>query len=116
MVSEVAEKFQATAFDEQGVYWSHRGDRCTFDTMLGEFKLETEPLLKIAEIVRGADTNRHDLAPQVAGLMSISMGLSRMYKDDSQQLEAGMLIYDALYRWARDASDETHDWPNIARA
>jgi hypothetical protein len=79
--------------------------------MIEEFGLETEPLTRLADIVRGADTNRHDYAPQAAGLLSISVGLSRMYRDDLEQLEAGFLIYDALYRWARDAVDEGHDWP-----
>ena len=62
-------------------------------------------------IVRGADTARMDLAPQAAGLLAASLGLSRMYADDLEQLEAGMLVYDALYRWSRDATDETHNWP-----
>lgn len=110
-VLSVADRLGATPFDVEDVFWSHRGDRCTFDTMIEEFCLETEPLRRLAEIVRGADTNRHDLAPQAAGLLTISVGLSRMYRDDLEQLEAGMLIYDALYRWARDAVDEGHDWP-----
>ena len=60
--------------------------------------------------MRGADTARPDLAPQAAGLLAVSLGLSRMYADDIAQLDAGMLVYDALYRWCRDAVDETHDW------
>ena len=110
-VSGVAEKFDATPFDVGDVFWSHRGDNCTFDTMLEEFCLDTEALKRLATIVRGADTNRHQLAPQAAGLLAASLGLSRMYRDDLEQVEAGMLLYDAFYRWARDASDETHDWP-----
>ena len=109
-VMNVAEKFDATPFDVEDVFWSHRGDKCTFDTMIEEFALETEPLKRLATIVRGADTNRHDLAPQSAGLMAASLGLSRMYKDDLAQLEAGMGLYDAFYRWARDAVAEGHDW------
>ena len=62
-------------------------------------------------IVRAADTARPDLAPEAAGLLAVSLGLSRMYADDLEQLEAGMLIYDALYRWARDATGDTHNWP-----
>ncbi|MBL4892798.1 MAG: chromate resistance protein, partial [Rhizobiaceae bacterium] len=69
-VLNVAEKFAATPFDVEDVFWSHRDDRCTFDTMIEEFALETEPLKRLAEIIRGADTNRHDLAPQSAGLMA----------------------------------------------
>ena len=111
-VIAVAEKFEATPFDVEGVFWSHRGDRCSFDIMIEEFALETEPLSRLATIVRGADTDRHDLAPEAAGLLAASLGLSRMYRDDLAQLEAGMLLYDAFYRWARDATDEGHDWPS----
>jgi len=107
----VAEDLRATPFDVEGVFWSHRGARCTFDTMIEEFGLDTEPLNRIADVVRGADTNRHEIAPQAAGLLAISLGLSRMFRDDLEQLEAGMLLYDCLYRWARDAVDEGHDWP-----
>lgn len=110
-VLDVAEKFQATPFDVEDVFWSHRGDRCTFDVMTDEFALVTEPLQRLATIVRGADTNRHDLAPEAAGLLAASLGLSRMFRDDLEQLEAGMTLYDAFYRWARDAVDEGHDWP-----
>ena len=115
-VLEVADRFNATPFDIDDVYWSHRGEKCTFDVMIEEFKLGTAPLLQVADIVRGADTNRHDLAPEAAGLLAISLGFSRMYRDDLAQLEAGMVVYDALYRWARDASDEGHDWPAASRS
>ena len=79
--------------------------------MLEEFELKTEPLCRLATVVRGADTARLDLAPQAAGLLAASLGLSRMYTDDLEQLEAGMLLYDAFYRWCRDATEETHNWP-----
>ncbi|MGH1482143.1 MAG: chromate resistance protein ChrB domain-containing protein [Geminicoccales bacterium] len=111
-VMAVAEKFEATPFDVEGVFWSHRDDRCSFDTMIEEFALQTEPLKRLATIIRAADTNRHDLAPEAAGLLAASLGLSRMYRDDLAQLEAGMQLYDAFYRWARDATDESHDWPS----
>jgi rhodanese-related sulfurtransferase len=111
-VAAVAERFGATPFDIEDVFWSHRGDRCTFDTMVAEFGLSTEPLLRLAAIVRGADTNRLDLSPQAAGLLAASLGLSRMYSDDLRQLEAGLLLYDAFYLWCRDAVDEAHNWPS----
>ena len=114
-VPAVAERFGATPFDIEGVFWSHRGALCTFDTMLAEFGLETEPLLQLATIVRGADTARPDLAPQAAGLLAASLGLSRMHRDDLAQLEAGMGLYDAFYRWCRDATAETHNWPAAGR-
>ena len=107
----VAEKFNATPFDIEDVFWTHRRELCTFDVMLQEFEINTPALSKLAEIVRGADTNRHELAPESAGLLAASLGLSRIYRDDNEQLDAGMLLYDAFYRWARDASNESHDSP-----
>jgi len=115
-VLDVADKFDATPFDVEDVFWSHRGKQCTFDIMIEEFELETEPLKRLAKIVRGADTNCHNLAPQSAGLVAASLGLSRMYRDDLAQLDAGMWLYDAFYRWARDASGEGHDWPPTKNA
>jgi rhodanese-related sulfurtransferase len=114
-VSLVGDRFAATPFDVENQFWSHRGELCTFDVMIEEFGLKSEPLLHLAKIVRGADTDRPDLAPEVPGLLAASLGLSRMYNDDLEQLEAGMILYDAFYRWCRDATDETHNWPN-ARA
>jgi rhodanese-related sulfurtransferase len=110
-IAKVAERFEATPFDVDGVHWSHRGDLCTFDVMVELFGLTGLAALdRLAVIVRGADTGRLELAPQCAGLLAASLGLSRMYSDDLEQLEAGMGLYDAFYRWCRDAVDETHDW------
>ena len=101
----------ATPFDVDGAYWSHQGELCTFDVMLAEFGLAGWPGLdRLAPIVRGADTARPDLAPQCAGLLAISLGLSRLHADDHCQLDAGMPLYDAFFRWCRDAVNETHDW------
>jgi rhodanese-related sulfurtransferase len=107
----VAERYAAAPFDIEDVFWSHRGELCTFDVMLAEFGLTIPALDRLATIVRGADTARLELAPEAAGLLAASLGLSRMYSDDLEQLEAGLLLYDAFYRWARDATDETHNWP-----
>ncbi len=110
-VLNTADRFGATAFDIDDQFWSHRGERCTFDIMLEEFGLGSEALLRLATIVRAADTARLDLAPEAPGLLAASLGLSRMYRDDLAQLDAAMPLYDALYRWCRDATDETHNWP-----
>ena len=110
-VASTVEHFGATPFDVDGVHWSHRGELCTFDVMLDGFGLAAVGALKhLATIVRGADTARPDLAPQCPGLLAVSLGLSRTYADDHEQLEAGLVVYDAFYRWCRDAVDETHDW------
>ena len=110
-VKDVAERFNATPFDIEGCFWSHRGAQCSFDTMVAEFGLATPAMERLALVIRAADTDRHDLAPQAAGLLALSVGLSRLYKDDLEQLNAGMAMYDALYRWARDGFEEAHDWP-----
>ena len=110
-VIAVGERFNAVPFDIENVFWSHRGELCTFDVMIEEFGLATTPLLRLATMVRAADTARLDLSPEAPGLLAASLGLSRIYDDDLEQLEAGMLLYDAFYRWCRDASGETHNWP-----
>lgn len=107
----VAERYNGAAFDVENVFWSHRDELCTFDVMLAELGLSLPALDVLARIVRGADTARLDLAPEAAGLLAASLGLSRMFSDDLEQMEAGMLLYDAFYRWARDAQDEIHNWP-----
>jgi len=114
-VAGVAERFGATPFDLEGVFWSHRADHCTFDVMLDEFGLSSPALDRLATVVRGADTDRLDIAPEAAGLLAASLGLSRMYRDDIAQLDAAMGLYDAFFRWARDAVNETHTWPAGAR-
>jgi rhodanese-related sulfurtransferase len=116
-VLAVAERFAAAPFDIDDVFWSHRGPldqpghACTFDTMLAELGLSSPALDRLATIVRDADTARLDLAPQAAGSLAASIGLSRMFSDDLAQLDAGMVLYDAFYRWCRDGTDETRRWP-----
>jgi hypothetical protein len=107
-VAAVAERFTATPFDSGGGIWNDRGDACTFDVMLEEFDLKTDPLLRLAAIIRGADTGLPDLTPQSGGLLAILLGYSRMFRDDTAQLDATMPVYDALYRWCRDGTEETH--------
>ena len=67
-------------------------------------------LPELAGIVRGADTDRLDLAPQAAGLLAISLGLSRLFPDDHELLVRGFVIYDALYAWRLHAKGERHSW------
>jgi len=110
-VLAVGEHFDAAPFDIENTFWSHRGERCTFDIMIEEFGLAMPALLRLATMVRAADTARLDLCPEAHGLLAASLGLSRMYDDDLEQLEAGIALYDAFYRWCRDATNETHNWP-----
>lgn len=105
-----AKELRATPFDIPNVEYSHEGEFCTFDTILKKHTLTDPALLQIAIIVRGADTDRFDLARQSAGLWAISAGLSYNIKDDHEMLNVGMKIYDALYSWAKYVSDERHTW------
>jgi hypothetical protein len=109
-VFDKAKELNAIPYDIPGAEYSHEGDRCTFDFILKKHELIQPALLQLAEIIRGADTNRFDLAPQAAGLWAISAGLSYNYKDDFEQLEIGLKIYDALYSWAVYVKDEKHTW------
>src|SRR5262245_29298078 len=107
-VAGVAEHANAMPFDVDGTFWSDRAENTAFDVMIEEFGLDVDPLLRMARIVRGADTGRLDLAPQSAGLLATCLGFSRMFRDDLAQLAAAMPLFDALYRWSRDAVDERH--------
>jgi len=105
-----AKELGATPFDIPNVEYSHEGEFCTFDTIVRKHKLTDPVLLQLAVIVRGADTDRFDLAQQSAGLWAISAGLSHNIKDDHEMLDVGMKIYDALYSWAKYVSKERHTW------
>ncbi len=103
-----SKELNATAFDIAGVEYTHYNDECTFDYFLKKHKLEDEALHIIAPIVRGADTDRHELAKQASGLWAISAGLAYNIKDDSTLLEKGMFLYDALYSWAKHLQHQKH--------
>jgi hypothetical protein len=110
-VRTTAEERQAVPYDIPDVHFSHEGERCSFDAFLRHYRLESDPALRaLALIVRGADTNRMDLAPQAAGLAAMSLGLSRTHPDDFRMLEQGMVMYDALYAWCKEGQDEVHTW------
>jgi hypothetical protein len=111
-----AAELGATPYDIEGVELSHDGPLCTFDALLDRYALTDPALREIAVIVRGADTARLDLAPQAAGLLAISLGLSFNFPDDHEQLRHGFVLYDALYSWSRHVRDEQHTWnPQRAR-
>ena len=100
----------AIPYDVPGVELTHDGPLCSFDAILKKYGLTDPALLDLAVIVRGADTARPDLAPQCAGLLAISLGLSHNFADDHEQLRHGFVMYDALYSWLKHVRDEKHDW------
>jgi hypothetical protein len=100
----------AIPYDIPGAEYSHEGDNCTFDYIIKKHALKDPALRQLASIVRGADTDRFELAPQSAGLWAISAGLSYNYASDYELLEIGMKLYDALYSWAKYVQGERHTW------
>jgi hypothetical protein len=109
-VLKVAKETGAIPYDMPGVEMSHVGELCSFDTFLKKYNLTDPALQQLAVIVRGADTDRLDLAPQSPGLLAISLGLSRNISDDHEMLRYGMVLYDALYTWCQSAQGEWHGW------
>ena len=105
-----AKELKAIPYDIPGAEYSHEGDRCTFDYVMKRHGIDDPAIRQIADIVRGADTDHFELAPQAAGLWAISAGLSYNYKDDHDMLTIGMKLYDALYSWAKYVQDEKHIW------
>ena len=106
-----AKDITGTPYDIEGVEFAHEGERCSFDTLLRIFGIQDRALDQLATIVRGADTSRHDLAPQCGGLFAISLGLSANFPNDHEMLAHGLVMYDALYVWCRSLQHETHNWP-----
>ncbi len=112
-VFPIAKELDAIPYDIPGAEYSHYNDECTFDFIIRKHQLNDPALNQLALIVRGADTDNFQLAPQAAGLWAISAGLSYSYKNDLEQLELGMKIYDALYSWAKYVQSEKHTWNPI---
>lgn len=116
-VLPLADRSGGTAYDTRGARYAHDGALCTFDVLIREHGLATDPaLVALAQIVRAADTDTLDAAPQAAGLLALSFGLRRRHDRDQELIEHGMAMYDALYLWCRHDRGATHDWPAGAPA
>jgi hypothetical protein len=109
-VLEDAQRTGATPYDVPGVELTHVGDRCSFDAFIMRYRLDHPALQPLSTIVRGADTDRLDLAPQCAGLLAVSLGLGRIIADDQALLRQGFVVYDALFAWCSGAQGERHSW------
>jgi rhodanese-related sulfurtransferase len=106
-----AERLRAIPYDIPDVEFSHVGPRCSFDAVIERFGLRDAALDTLAVVVRGADTGHPELAPEAAGLLAVSLGLSALHADDHVMLAEGLRVYDALYAWAARARGEAHGWP-----
>ena len=107
-VLDKAKKIKAIPFDIPDVEFTHYNDQCTFDYIIKKYKIKDPAVLVMAVIVRGADTDRHEIAKEAAGLLAISSGLCYNIKDDYKLLETGMIIYEALYSWATHLQKQKH--------
>jgi len=106
-----AKEKEALPYDIPDAHFSHDGELCSFDAFLKTYGLTGDPaLVKLAVIVRGADTARLELAPQAGGLLAVSLGLSINFHDDYEMLKHGMMVYDALYAWCKEGQEEIHTW------
>ena len=105
-VMRIARETGAIPYDVPDVELGHHGDRCSFDAFIGKYRLDSPALAKLALIVRAADCDVLHLAPEAAGLLAISGGLSLRFADDHEMLKHGMVIYDALYDWCVDTTGE----------
>ena len=110
-VIDKAQKLDAIPYDVHGVELTHDGELCSFDAFLKKYNLDEPELQDLAMVVRGADTDRHDLTPESGGLFAISLGLSNLHSDDDHAvLRDGFMVYDALYRWLKFCRGEKHLW------
>jgi AraC-like DNA-binding protein len=107
-VIELSNVYDAIPFDVANVEYTHYGDECTFDYIVKKHKIKDPALQALSVIVRGADTDRHDIASQASGLWAISAGIAHNIKDDQELLAQGMIIYDGLYTWAKLLQNEKH--------
>lgn len=103
-----AKELNAIPFDVVGVELTHKNGLCTFDALIEKYQLHDLALGIMAPIVRGADTDQHGLASQASGLWAIAAGMAHNIKDDQYLLKAGMVIYDALYTWAKHLQNVKH--------
>ncbi len=113
-VMSQANALRAIPFDVPGVELTHVGDRCSFDAILAKYRLSTHGLARLAAIVRGADTDSLHLAPECAGLLAVSLGLSTVIADDHELLRLGMRIYDGLFAFCQLEPAEPHAWPPVS--
>lgn len=107
-VKAKAKKLKAIPFDVPGVEFTHYQEHCTFDYFVKKYKIKDPAVKTMAVIIRGADTDHHELSNESAGLWAISAGLAHTYKNDHELLEKGMMIYDALYNWAKYLQQDNH--------
>lgn len=108
----IAEKFEATPFGIKGALWSKRDGRCTFDVMAEALGLATKALKGMRTAINHTISTTAPEGNEILGLGTLMLGQSYMYKEDIARLEAALPLFDALYHWAREATEVSHNPPN----
>lgn len=98
---EIAAKEKAIPFDAQGVELGHKGEKCSFDAIIEKYRLTDPALFEVAKIIRAADTNRPDLAPESVGLEAIASGSMMVANDDDEAIKKQAYLYDSLYAYCK---------------
>jgi hypothetical protein len=102
---EVAERENAIPFDAPRlpqVKLNHRGERCSFESIVEDYKLDAPGLAPLALIVRAADIKgQENSALEGIGLRAIAEGFAGMGLTDEERLAKQFPVYDALYKYCR---------------
>jgi len=96
-IEEVVKKEKAIAYDAPGVELGHHGDKCSFDAIIEKYNVKDPAVLELANIVRAADTDKPEVAPQATGLDAVMTGISIVAKNDHEAIEKARPVYDAFY-------------------
>lgn len=91
----------AHGFDTPGAEYDHRGNKCTFEVLIDEYDLGSDPaLLRLARIVHAADIDSEiHTDPFAPALLALALGGLDVEADDHRLLERASFVYDALYAW-----------------
>jgi hypothetical protein len=96
-IEEIVRKEKAVPYDAPGVELGHHGDKCSFDAIVEKYKIKDPAVLAVASIVRAADTDKAEAAPEATGLDAVMTGISIVAKDDHEAIEKAKPVYDAFY-------------------
>ena len=102
-VLSVAEREGAIPFDVAGVELGHHHGKCSFEAMVGKYRIEDPAIRLLSEIVHGADVTQ-DLygRAEAAGLKAIAEGFRHLgFKDDHEILAHEFIVYDAFYAYCQ---------------
>jgi Uncharacterized conserved protein len=78
--------------------FTHRGDRCTFEVLVGHAGLDDPALSAIGEIIHDIDLKDDKYGrAETAGVKSLIAGIATPGTSDEQRLARGSVLLDGLY-------------------